>query len=181
MSEAIYFDDLQLGQTWVSPARTVTETDVVNFANITGDTDPLHVDHAHAASTHFRQPIAHGLLGLSWVAGLAINHPAIRTTAFTAVRDWNFLEPIFFGDTVHVQTTVAEMSSGGKRNGRVVWEKRLLNQDGRVVQSGVFETLVARRQPVPSHHLNLEPTGPEFVADDQPMVPSVRNRGRSGS
>ena len=154
MSEPLYFDDLQIGQTWVSPARTVTETDVVNFANITGDTDPLHVNHPHAAATHFRQPVAHGLLGVSWVAGLAIKNPAMRTAAFTSIREWKFMEPIYFGDTVHVQTTVAELLPAGKKNGRVIWEKKLINQDGKVVQQGIFETLVTRKSHVPAPHLS---------------------------
>jgi len=158
MPESLYFDELEIGQTWVSPARTVTETDVVNFANMTGDCDPLHIDHDYAATTHFRQPIAHGLLGVSWVAGLAIKNPSVRTSAFTSIREWQFLEPIYFGDTVHVQTSVMNMEEAGKKNGRVAWQKKLINQDGKVVQQGVFETLVSKRTPVPKHHMHASPS-----------------------
>ena len=67
--ESMYFDDVEVGQFWVSQARTVTQGDVSQFATMTGDFNPLHVDHDFAASGPYRQPIAHGLLGLSWVAG----------------------------------------------------------------------------------------------------------------
>jgi acyl dehydratase len=152
MQEPLFFDDIEIGQTWISPTRTVTETDVVNFANITGDCDPLHVDHEYAAQTQFGKPIAHGLLGVAWVAGLAIHNPMVKTAAFTSIRNWEFLAPVYFGDTVHVQTSVLELKPSGRRTGRVSWQKKLINQDGKVVQQGVFETLVATRASVPSPH-----------------------------
>ena len=60
-------------RTWKSSGRTVTETDVVMFAGLTGDYNPLHIDHEYVKDTPFRRPIAHGLLGVSLVAGLG-NH-----------------------------------------------------------------------------------------------------------
>lgn len=142
MSDLLYFNDVEVGQLWHSPARTVTETDVVNFACMTGDFTALHVDHHHAADTPFRKPIAHGLLGLSLLAGLSSRSPNMATAAFVSVRDWKFLKPIFFGDTVHVVTEVMEKRQHGRKRGEVIWHRQLVNQDGHVVQSGVFETLV---------------------------------------
>ena len=153
MADPLYFDDLEVDQTWVSPARTVTETDVVNFANMTGDIDPLHVDHDYAAQTPFGKPIAHGLLGVSWVAGLAIHNPMVKTLAFTSISNWEFMAPVFFGDTLHVQTTVLELKEAKRRTGQVRWMKKLINQDGKIVQQGIFETLVQRRVSVPTPHL----------------------------
>jgi acyl dehydratase len=142
----LFYEQISVGDRWESPARTVTETDVVSFACLTGDCDPLHVDHETARNSPFRQPIAHGLLGTSLVAGLAIHCPHVRTRAFVGIRDWEFHEPIFFGDTVHVVTEVLEMRPEGRRNGRVLWKKQLVNQKGQVVQSGVFETLVVNEK-----------------------------------
>ena len=102
MDAPLYFEDLETGQVWVSPRRTVTESDVIQFATMTGDFNPLHVDYDFASKSHYRQPIAHGLLGLSWVAGLGAYFPNVQTLAFTAVRDWDFCRPLFFGDTVYV-------------------------------------------------------------------------------
>ena len=62
MVECLFLEQLKLGATWTSPSRTVTETDVVFFAGMTGDYDPLHTDHEFAAKSHYGKPIAHGLL-----------------------------------------------------------------------------------------------------------------------
>ena len=63
------FDDLVVGDEWESPRRTVTETDVVLFAGLSGDFNPLHVDHSSAQSNPFGRPVAHGLLGLAIATG----------------------------------------------------------------------------------------------------------------
>jgi len=153
MDSPLFFDDIHVGRVWVSPRRTVTEADVIQFATMTGDFNPLHVDYDFASKSHYRQPIAHGLLGLSWVAGLGSYFPSVNTLAFTAVRNWEFNLPLFFGDTVYVETTCLETIPSGRRTGKVVWLRKLLNQSDQVVQQGVFETLVAVKSAAshPSH------------------------------
>jgi acyl dehydratase len=151
-NEALYFNDVEVGETWDSPARTITETDVVNFAGITGDYNPLHVDHEFAKNTLFGRPIAHGLLGLSFVAGLGSFSPWMRTAAFVRIRDWAFLKPVFIGDTVHVRTEiVAKEVRGRGRRGLVTWKRQLINQVGVVVQEGITETLVEIRNTNPAN------------------------------
>jgi acyl dehydratase len=145
MKELLFFEDLEVGNVWESSARTVTEADVVNFAGLTGDYDPLHVDHEYAARSPYKKTIAHGLLGLSLLAGLSSQCPRMCNIAFIEIRQWKFLLPVFPGDTVHTITEVAELHAKGKRNGRVVWKRRLVNQDQATAQEGVFETLVATR------------------------------------
>src|SRR6201996_2946485 len=61
LDEPRWFDQVEVGDTWRSQSRTVTETDVVNFASLTGDFNPLHVDHKYCRTTPFGRPIAHGL------------------------------------------------------------------------------------------------------------------------
>lgn len=149
-TEALGYDQLNVGDGWISPARTVTETDVVNFACLTGDFNPLHVDRLFAANTPFRQPIAHGLLGLSWVAGLTSRSPYVKTAAFVRIVDWTFCKPIFFGDTLHVETEVHSITPQGRgRRAIVQWKRRVINQNGVTVQEGTTETLVdgERRNP----------------------------------
>ena len=143
MSDALYFEDLHVGDSWRSRARTITETDVVNFACLTGDFDPLHVDHEFARESPFGKPIAHGLLGLSFVAGLGSHSPAVKTVAFLGIQKWEFLRPAHIGDTLHVVTEILELRPNGRRCGHVTWKRQLVNQAGSVVQSGVFETLVS--------------------------------------
>ena len=145
MSEILCFEDLRKGDRWTSPARTITEADIVNFACHTGDFDPLHVDHEFAKQSMCRRPIAHGLLGLSFLAGLSSRSPAMCNLAFVGIRDWHFVRPLYVGDTVSVVTVVEELQPQGRRSGRVLWRRQLLNQDNAVVQEGILETLVATR------------------------------------
>ena len=86
MADYLHLEDLAPGQSWSSPARTLLESDIASFAGLTGDFDPLHVDHEHAASTPYGRPIAHGLLGLGFMAGLSSTCPRVRTLAGHAGR-----------------------------------------------------------------------------------------------
>ena len=99
-----------------------------------------------AKNTPFGKPIAHGLLGLSLAAGLASRAPWMKTAAFLRIREWNFLQPVHFGDTVHVETEILEKEARSRgRRGVIVWRRRLVNQAGYVVQEGITETLVEAR------------------------------------
>ena len=150
--EPLFLDDLTVGDCWTSRARTITETDIVNFACLTGDFDPLHVDHEHAGRSHFGRPVAHGLLGLSFLAGLSSNAPAVHSVAFVSIREWEFHQPVFVGNTVHVVTEVLSVGRQNGRRGHVTWSRKLINQDGTVVQSGTFETIVAKAPSIPKPH-----------------------------
>ncbi len=137
------FDDLVVDDEWESPARTITEADVVGFAGLSGDYNPLHCDHEATRDGAFGRPIAHGLLGLSVAIGLASQAPRLRTLAFLEILDWKFLRPIFFGDTVRVLSRVAALEPRARgRRGLVTWHRRLVNQDGATVQEGQTRTLV---------------------------------------
>lgn len=140
------FGDLAVDDEWESPARTVTEADVVAFAGLSGDFNPLHMDHESARKSPFGHPVAHGLLGLAIASGLTSNAPRVDTMAFLAVLEWKFLQPIVFGDTIRVISRVAavEPRSRGRR-GVVTWHRRVLNQRDQVVQEGVTQTLVRAR------------------------------------
>ena len=144
MNQTLYFEDLHVGDRWQSRGRTITEADVVNFAGITGDYDPLHVDHEFVKQTPFGKPIAHGLLGLSFVAGLGSHFPMVHTVAFVAVRHWEFLRPVYIGDTVLAVNEIAELKDLGRRRGTVLWKRQLVNQQGEVLQQGLFETIVSK-------------------------------------
>ena len=141
--QRLNLDDLKIGDRWESQARTITETDVVNFACLTGDFDPLHVDRESAAHTPFGRPVAHGLLGLAYLAGLGSHAPNVNTVAFLGIKDWSFKGPVFVGDTIHAVTQVVAVAASGRRTGRVTWYRELVNQEGEIVQCGTFETAVA--------------------------------------
>jgi acyl dehydratase len=172
MDTPLFYEDIEVGQTWISPRRTVTEADVIAFATSTGDFNPLHVDYDFASQSHYRQPIAHGLLGLSWVAGLGSYFPNVNTLAFTAVRNWEFVRPLYFGDTVFVETECLNKTLSGRRAGQVAWRRKLLNQNNDVVQQGVFETLVAIENPV-RRALPKEPPAANSSLRDESYKPRV--------
>src|SRR5437868_3498222 len=145
-SSHLFFDDVEIGQEWESLGRTVTQADIVNFAGLSGDYNPIHMDHEFAKTTMFRQPIAHGLLVFSLSSGLCLQSPPMRTVALLEVREWHFRSPVFIGDTIRVKTKVLAIEPRARgRRGVVTWQRQLLNQDGRVVQEGISLTIVEGR------------------------------------
>jgi acyl dehydratase len=142
----LYFDDVSVGQEWESLGRTITQADIVNFAGLSGDFNPIHMDHEFARQTAFHQPIAHGLLILSIASGLGLNSPPMRTLAFLEIREWYFRGPIFIGDTVRVRTKVLDKETRARgRRGVITWQRQVVNQLSKVVQEGVSLTLVEGR------------------------------------
>ena len=142
MEEPLYFDDVEIGHHWCSPTRTIQSADLAAFADLTGDDNPLHLDQEFASRTPFGKPIAHGLLGLSLVAGLGSHSPLMHTAAFVRIVDWRFVKPVYVGDTVHVETAVLDKRATGRRRGIITWKRQLVNQHNDVVQEGTAETLV---------------------------------------
>ncbi len=142
----LFFDDVEVGQEWESGGRTVTEADIVIFAGLSGDFNPIHIDHEFAKTTAFRKPLAHGLLVLSIGSGLGLMFPPMRTVAFMGMKEWEFREPVFIGDTIHVKTRVLEKEERSRgRRGVVTWHRQIINQDNKVVQDGTTLTLVEGR------------------------------------
>jgi 3-hydroxybutyryl-CoA dehydratase len=154
------FEDLVVGDEWESPRRTVTETDVVLFAGLSGDFNPLHVDHSSSRNSPFGRPVAHGLLGLAIASGLMSQAPRVDTLAFLAILEWQFHKPILFGDTIHALSTVQSLEPQAKgRRGVVTWHRRIFNQDGDLVQAGRTQTLVRARSR-PGSSKRTESSGP---------------------
>lgn len=141
--ELLYLEDMNVGDRWLSAWREITGMDVADFAALTGDNDPLHSD--DFLDSPFGEPVAHGLLGLSVLAGLSSEKPSAATLALISISEWHFEAPIYFGDRVRVMTEIVEIQRHGRRAGRVTWHRQLLNQHGRIVQRGQFVSLVSTR------------------------------------
>jgi acyl dehydratase len=144
--ERRYFDEIAMGEAYESPGRTVTESDIVLFAGLSGDYNVLHTDAELMKTSIFGERIAHGLLGLAIQSGLLTR--AMRpyaTLAFAGLR-WKFKGPIKIGDTIHVRATVtAKKESAKPDRGLVTLSRQVLNQRGEVVQEGETDLMVARR------------------------------------
>lgn len=141
----LYFDDFEVGQKFTSPGRTIIESDVMQFAGLSMDFNPLHTDHEFAKETAFGKPIAHGMLGLCIASGLTYRAGIFNECAIAnlGVKEWYFKAPIFFGDTVHVEMTIKEKKkTSNPARGILVRESKLIKQDGTVVQEGLAVLMV---------------------------------------
>ncbi len=145
--EALYWDDFEPGAEWATQGRTVTEADVVAFACLSGDFNPLHVDAEFARGTPFGERIAHGLLGLSIGSGLTSRLGIIEgtTIAFLGL-EWAFKGVVRLGDTITVRLRVEDKRETSKPDrGIVRFATTIVNQRDEVVQEGTQTLLMLRR------------------------------------
>jgi len=147
MRRALDWDDFEVGQELVTDSRTVTEADIVAFAGLSGDYNPLLVDAEFARSTPFGERIAHGLLGLAISSGLVSRTGAIEGTTLAFLgTEWRFTKAVKIGDTLTVRSRVQDKRETSKPDrGIVVFAAQILNQHGEVVQEGT-QTLLMRRR-----------------------------------
>jgi 3-hydroxybutyryl-CoA dehydratase len=140
-----HFEEIDPGDRFVTRGRTITEADVVGFANLTGDTHPQHIDAEWAAGGRFGERIAHGMLVLSYAAGLVPFDPD-RVVALRRVGDATFKAPVRIGDTIHVEGSVEDKRELDDDHGLVTCRWRVLNQRGKLV-ARVSVDAVWRREP----------------------------------
>lgn len=151
----LYFEDFAPGQKYVTPARTVTEADVVNFAGLSGDYNPLHTDAAYAEGTIFKGRIAHGMLGLTIVTGLTARMGIFDGTAvgLLEIDEWKFLKPIYLGDTVRAEMIITEKKETRHADrGLLLRQVNLVNQHDTIVQQGIIKVMM-KRKPAASESL----------------------------
>jgi acyl dehydratase len=143
-----YFDDMSVGDVYVTGARTITSTDIVNFACLSGDFNEVHTNWEYCKDTPFREPIAHGPLVYAIAAGLSYASGLNEGTliALLEIGEWKMLEPVKHGDTIRVESKVVSVreSSRGDR-GVVRFERRILNQRDEVVQQMSSSYLYRKR------------------------------------
>lgn len=135
----LYYEDLGVGQTFRSPARTVTEADLTIFSMVSGDWNPIHSDAEYARRTPYGQRIVHGVLGVAIVTGMFDRLGIFEDSALAllGIDEWRFLAPILVGDTVHMELEIADkrLTSKGDR-GIIDRRIRLVRHDGTVLQEG---------------------------------------------
>jgi 3-hydroxybutyryl-CoA dehydratase len=137
------YEEFAIGDKVESAGRTITETDIVNFAYLSGDWNLIHTDAEYSAQGMFGQRVAHGLLILSIASGQAVRLGFMEETvlAFRGL-EWKFQRPVFIGDTVRLRVTVEDKKDmrrvGG---GLVIFKLEVMNQKDEVCQRGTWEIL----------------------------------------
>ena len=144
----LYWEEWEIGAEFESPARTVTEADIVAFAGLSGDYNPLHVNEEYCKTTIFGGRIAHGPLVHAIAAGLLFQLHLYDDTliAFLGFENLKFTKPVKPGDTIRARIKVLEKrETSNADRGVMKRQLQVLNQRGEVVQEGVQAFLLKRR------------------------------------
>lgn len=155
MSEQLvsYFEDFVIGERCHSMGRTITETDIVAFAGLSGDYNRIHTDLEYAQQSFLGKRVAHGLLVLSIASGLYTRTSfGQRITdslvALIKISDWKFEKPVFINDTISIEVEVKEIVDRypEKNMGTIIFHRNIVNQHRVTVQQGDFHLLIKKRQ-----------------------------------
>ena len=138
-----WYDELEVGDSVAYGGVTVTEAHIVNFASLSGDWNALHMDAEYAATGPFGQRIAHGFLTLVLMNGRVPMAPG-RSAAFFGIDKLRFAAPVYIGDTVHLEMSVAAKHDRGP-GGIVTFDQVVRNQHGKTVIKGQIKVLMNRR------------------------------------
>lgn len=144
----LYWEDWEIGAEFESPGRTVTEADIVAFAGLSGDYNPLHINEEYCKQTQFGTRIAHGPLVYAIAAGLLFQLHLYDDTliAFLGFDSLKFTKPVKAGDTIRARIKVLETrETSNPERGVMKRQLTVLNQRGEVVQEGVQAFLLKRK------------------------------------
>lgn len=141
-----YYEEMEVGDEWTSPARTITEADLVIFAGFSGDYHPLHTDEEYAKTTQFGGRILHGPAGFAIATGLESKVGLKDGTAIAFLgMNWRLTGAIHIGDTIRVHEKIAEKRESKKADrGVVIFDVKILNQRDEVMQEGQWNLLFYR-------------------------------------
>jgi len=145
-----YLEDYRQGERWVTPGRTLTETDIIHYAGLTGDWHPIHTDAEYARGTPFGERIAHGLLVLAVGSTLIFRlgeHVVFPKSfiAFYGMDAVRFVGPVKIGDTLHCEVEVTALETKDEKRGIVVYRNNIKNQRGEDVVIFDARALVGKR------------------------------------
>ncbi|MHB1162718.1 MAG: MaoC/PaaZ C-terminal domain-containing protein [Chloroflexota bacterium] len=152
-----YYEDFQLGEVFETAARTVTESDVMLYAGLTGDYHPNHTDDETARRGAFGARVAHGLLVIGIANGLLYRCGLLDPSSLALLGvTWRFRAPVKLGDTVRVRMRISEMRPTSKPDrGIVTRAVQVVNQNGVVISEGDLTSMI-RRDPARSASQEVE-------------------------
>jgi acyl dehydratase len=145
-SGGLFFDDFEVGATYVAGPRVITQADLEQFSALSGDTHRIHWDDEYCSATRFGRPILHGPFGIAIASGL-MHSLGVFDDAVVAMRSttWEFAQPMFVGDAISLSMTITRCRTRrGSKTGTVHRWLELNNQDGAVVQSGMIPVVMLR-------------------------------------
>lgn len=140
----LYFDEFGLGDRFVTESRTISLADVEQFAQLTGDFNPLHLDEEFARTTRFGERVVHGMLTLSITGGLRYPLNGDRLVCLYGLEQIRMVRPVLIGDAVRVEGQVSALTpkDGG---GVVTFAEEVVNQSGERVSIFERSALYKRR------------------------------------
>lgn len=150
-----YLEDLSVGMTSIY-AKTITDADVIMFAGISGDTNPVHLDAHFADQTPFKGRIVHGMLSASFISavlGTRLPGPGCIYLGQTL----SFRAPVKIGDTVTARVTITHIDPEAKR----ITAETICSVDDTVVIEGEATMLVSRRAEVAERSWKAAANGQE--------------------
>jgi len=142
---------LEIGETLTTAKHTVTVTDIINFANVSGDHFYAHVDETSLDGTIFEQRVAHGYYLMSKAAGLFVEAKKGPVLLNYGIEEMRFTKPVYPGTTIGVRLTVKEKVAQEKRSeddvpkGIVKWYVDIYDNEGETVAVGTILTMVKRK------------------------------------
>jgi 3-hydroxybutyryl-CoA dehydratase len=142
-----YYEEVEIGQKFVTRGRTITEADIVQFGSLTGDFNPMHFDDEYMKKHIMGKRVAHGMLTISYAIGQIYQLGFLeRTTLAFRGLEVKFSLPVYIGDTIHVVVETIEKKDARRMGGGIVTSAfKVINQKGETVQSGTMITLIASR------------------------------------
>jgi 3-hydroxybutyryl-CoA dehydratase len=135
------YEEIEIGET-ASITKMISETDIVNFAGIIGDFNPVHINPEYAKTTMFGERIAHGMLTASFISTL-VGCCIPGVNALYLSQEVKFVKPVKIGDTITATAKVTEKIDAKRR---VIMETTITNQRGEVVISGKAVTMVMKKE-----------------------------------
>ncbi len=143
----LYFEEFEIGAIMRTRGRTISEADLVQFAALTGDYNPMHTDAEYSRGSFMGERVAHGMLSLSYAIGQAYQLGILeRTVLGFRGLEMKFSNPVYIGDTIHAELKVVDTKPAHRLGGGVVTlDLRIIKQDGKIAQKGSMTLLMMSR------------------------------------
>lgn len=143
----LFYDDVEIGDVFETVTRTITDTDIMQFAGLTGDFSEIHTSDTFAAETAYGGRIAHGMLTLSIANGLYTRLPYFPDTVFVEIKNWRFYKPVLIGDTIKLIITLLDKRvTRNSKRGLFTWQYNLYNQYFDLIADGELSRLVTTKE-----------------------------------